>query len=129
MRDSRIRVMEIIARMSGGAARHVIELHRLRNSEEFDHRVYTGHVDADESDLMWLRNTAVPVHRVPGLGRSIRPTDDCRALAHLITSMREFRPHVVHTRTAKAGALGRLAARLSGTSPARVHTFHGHLLY
>ncbi|MEV8633551.1 glycosyltransferase [Streptosporangium sp. NPDC051023] len=129
MRDSRIRVMEIIARMSGGAARHVIELHQLRNSEEFDHRVYTGYVDVDESDLMRLRNTAVPVHRVPGLGRSIRPTDDYRALTHLITVMREFRPHVVHTRTAKAGALGRLAARLSGVGPARVHTFHGHLLY
>ncbi len=129
MRDRRIRVMEIIARMSGGAARHVIELHRLRNSEEFDHRVYTGYVDVDESDLTRLRGTAVPVHRVPGLGRSIRPTDDCRALAHLIRSMREFQPHVVHTRTAKAGALGRLAARLSGVRPARIHTFHGHLLY
>ncbi|GLK15321.1 glycosyl transferase [Streptosporangium carneum] len=121
--------MEVIARMSGGAARHVIELHQLRNSEEFDHRVYTGHVEADESDLMRLRSAAVPVHRVPGLGRSIRPTDDCRALTHLIKAMREFRPHVVHTRTAKAGALGRVAARLSGVGPARVHTFHGHLLY
>lgn len=129
MRDSRIRVMEIIARMSGGAARHVIELHQLRNPEEFDHRVYTGYVDVDESDLLRLRSATVPVHRVPGLGRSIRPTDDYRALTHLITSMRAFRPHIVHTRTAKAGALGRLAARLSGVGSAQVHTFHGHLLY
>jgi glycosyltransferase involved in cell wall biosynthesis len=42
--------------------------------------------------------------------------------------MREFRPHVVQTRTAKAGALGRTAARLAGIGSAQVHVFHGHLL-
>jgi glycosyltransferase involved in cell wall biosynthesis len=42
--------------------------------------------------------------------------------------MRRFRPQIVHTHTAKAGVLGRLAARLSGV-PATVHTFHGHLLH
>ncbi|WP_066938958.1 glycosyltransferase [Microtetraspora fusca] len=127
---SRIRVMEIIARMNvGGPATQVLGLSEGLNPEEFDHRLYTGYVDGDEGDHLRLRDTSVRVHRVRGLGRSINPGDDIRALFRLVSAMRRFRPHIVHTRTAKAGALGRTAARLSGVGAARVHVFHGHLLH
>lgn len=127
--DGRIRVMEIIARLNvGGPATQVTGLLQRLNPQEFDHRLYTGHVGADEGDHLDLKDPAIRVHPVPGLGRSIRPSDDVRALTRLVGAMREFRPHVVHTRTAKAGALGRVAARLSGVGAARMHVFHGHLL-
>jgi len=53
---------------------------------------------------------------------------DAKALIKLFTLMRLERPHIVHTHTAKAGFLGRLAARLAGV-PVIVHTFHGHVLH
>lgn len=131
--DKRIRVMEIIARLNvGGPATQVMGLHERLDRDEFDHRLYTGHVDGGEADHLRLRQVeAAEAHlrHVPGLGRSVRAGDDARALLWLVRAMKSFRPHIVHTRTAKAGALGRLAARLSGTGSARVHVFHGHLLH
>ncbi|MEV1168852.1 glycosyltransferase [Nonomuraea sp. NPDC049784] len=121
--------MEVIARMNvGGPATQVLGLSERLNTKEFDHRLYTGHVGDEEGDHLGLKGPGARVHRIHGLGRSIRPTDDARALFQLVSAMRAFRPHVVHTRTAKAGALGRVAAKLAGVGAARVHVFHGHLL-
>ncbi|MDP9841381.1 glycosyltransferase [Streptosporangium lutulentum] len=122
--------MEIIARMNvGGPATQVSGLLEGLDTKEFDHRLYTGYVDGHEGDHLRLHDVEARVHRVPGLGRSVRPGDDYRALFRLIGIMRSFRPHIVHTRTTKAGALGRLAAHLAGVDSARVHVFHGHLLH
>jgi glycosyltransferase involved in cell wall biosynthesis len=46
----------------------------------------------------------------------------------LVAELRRIRPEIVHTHTAKAGVLGRAAARAARV-PALVHTFHGHLLH
>jgi glycosyltransferase involved in cell wall biosynthesis len=88
----------------------------------------TGEVQDGEADHLSLRAPETPFTRVPGLGRRPRAGDDLRALAFLIAELRRRRPDVVHTHTAKAGALGRIAARAAGV-PAIVHTFHGHLLH
>jgi glycosyltransferase involved in cell wall biosynthesis len=53
---------------------------------------------------------------------------DFRALYRLIKAIHDFKPHIIHTHTAKAGFLGRLASILSMHPSVRVHTFHGHLL-
>jgi len=121
--------MRIIARMNvGGPALQVTAQLRGLDPERFDQRLYSGDVDRDEADYLRLAAPDLTVHRVPGLGRSVRPGDDVRALAHLVREMRRFQPHIVHTHTAKAGTLGRVAATLARV-PTRVHTFHGHLLH
>ncbi len=47
---------------------------------------------------------------VPSLRRSLHPLHDMRAYMDLRRVLREFRPQVVHTHSAKAGILGRAAA-------------------
>jgi glycosyltransferase involved in cell wall biosynthesis len=127
--DGRLRVLRVIARMNvGGPALQVTGLVQDLDSGRFDHRLLTGSVGPDEADYVELRAPGLPLTRVRGLGRSPEPLSDVRALARLHGEMRRFRPHIVHTHTAKAGVLGRLAARAAGV-PAIVHTFHGHLLH
>ncbi|MCU1487009.1 MAG: glycosyltransferase family 1 protein, partial [Actinomycetia bacterium] len=124
----RLRVLRVIARLNvGGPALQVVALTRGLDPERFDHRVLAGSVGPDEADYVELRAPDVHPVLVPGLGRRVDPTGELRALAFLRREMASFRPHIVHTHTAKAGVLGRVAAKLTRV-PVTVHTFHGHLL-
>lgn len=125
----RIRVLRLIARMNvGGPALQVVNLIRGLDAHRFDHRVAVGSVGPGEADYLSLRAPEVRVRTIGGLGRGVRASDDVRALRKIVALIREFDPHIVHTHTAKAGVLGRLAARRAAV-PATVHTFHGHLLH
>jgi glycosyltransferase involved in cell wall biosynthesis len=126
--DGRIRVLRIITRMGvGGPALQATNLLRGMDAQRFDQRIYAGSLAPGEADFTELRAPDVGVFPVPELGRAVRTGDDLRALARLVAAIRRFQPHIVHTHTAKAGALGRVAATLAG-APVRIHTFHGHLL-
>jgi glycosyltransferase involved in cell wall biosynthesis len=75
------------------------------------------------------RRYGADLRPLPSLSPEIDPRADLRALRELRRIVRAYRPHIVHTHTAKAGALGRTAALLAGTSPpVIVHTYHGHVL-
>jgi glycosyltransferase involved in cell wall biosynthesis len=66
---------------------------------------------------------------LPDLSPEMRPLADLRAVLQLVRVIRSHRPQIVHTHTAKAGFVGRLAAVLSpGRRPVIVHTYHGHVL-
>src|SRR5437764_993518 len=64
------------------------------------------------------------------LSREISPLRDLRSVRALTKLIRRERPQILHTHTAKAGAVGRIAALLAGDArpPIIVHTFHGHVL-
>ena len=118
----------VIARLNiGGPAIHATLL-TAGLSERYRTTLATGTVADDEEEATdLLRRFHVEPVRIRGLGRSIAPFDDARALFDLMRLFRRIRPQIVHTHTAKAGALGRVAARLTGV-PHVVHTFHGHVL-
>ncbi len=125
-----IKVLRIIARMNiGGPAVQVTGLMRGLNPIDFEHRLLTGHCNADEADFLLKTASDIPVTRVDGLGRSIKPIADLTALIAIVKVIREFKPEIIHTHTAKAGVLGRVASIISLYPSIRVHTFHGHLLH
>jgi glycosyltransferase involved in cell wall biosynthesis len=124
-----IRVMRIIGRMNvGGPAVQVSGLMRGFNAVEFDHRLYTGFCAIDEADYLETVATDIIAFRVEGLGRRVSLSKDFKAFTTLVKEIRTYKPHVIHTHTAKAGFLGRLASLVSLQKSVRVHTFHGHLL-
>lgn len=60
----------------------------------------------------------------PFLRRDVKPFSDIMALYKLYKTLKNENYTIVHTNTAKAGILGRLAARMAGV-PIVVHTVHG----
>jgi glycosyltransferase involved in cell wall biosynthesis len=125
-----IRVARVIARLNiGGPAQHVIHLTARLPPDRFQSVLLSGREGPSEGNMDDLAaRCAVRPIVVPGLSRRLSPLDDLRSLIFLIRFFRHFRPDIVHTHTAKAGAVGRLAARLTGV-PIIVHTFHGHALH
>ena len=122
-------IVRVIARTNvGGPSLQVTALMRGLDRDRFPQHLLRGSVDEGEADYLTMRATDVEYIDVPGLGRSVKPLDDLRALVFLIKFMRRLRPTIVHTHTAKAGALGRVAAVVARV-PIRVHTFHGHVLH
>lgn len=126
-----IKVMHIIARLNiGGAAIYVIQLaDELNRSNEArcEAQLVCGVVSKTEGDMQYIADgKQLPITIVPTLGREISLTGDLKTLWQLWRLIRRERPDIVHTHTAKAGFVGRVAAWLAGV-PIIIHTFHGHV--
>jgi glycosyltransferase involved in cell wall biosynthesis len=122
------KVVRIIARLNtGGPTFHVMHL-SAGLAPEFDTLLVAGTIADGEGDLTpMVRENVAAVTILPSLGREIHPLKDLLTLLRLYRLLRRERPMIVHTHTAKAGAVGRVAAILARV-PVRVHTFHGHVL-
>jgi len=138
-----LRVMRLIARLNvGGPARHVIWLQEALASEafaeEFTPLLVTGIVPPGEVDMRpFAAEHGVTPIIVPSISREMS-WSDFFAVWDVWRLMVRVRPDVVHTHTAKAGAVGRLAGllyrfftpSLLRLRPRRckfVHTYHGHI--
>jgi glycosyltransferase involved in cell wall biosynthesis len=121
-------VVYVVARLSVGGPARRLGLLGSRMQPAFSSVLLSGVPEPHEGSLIEeIRESGAAVVEVPGLRRRISPLDDLRALWWLYRFFRRTRPLIVSTHTAKAGALGRVAA-LAARIPVRVHTFHGHVL-
>lgn len=123
-------LLRVIARLNmGGPARHVIRVTAPLRCHGWRTILATGCVEEGEADLIEeAREAGMRVHVIPELGRAVRPRQDFAAAMALRRLVREVKPAIVHTHTAKAGVLGRWAAGALHPAPGRVHTYHGHVL-
>jgi glycosyltransferase involved in cell wall biosynthesis len=126
----KIRVMRVIARLNiGGPAIHTILLTAGLDPARFESTLVTGVEAAYEGNMLDLaEQKGVQPLIIPELGREISPLRDWVTLIKLYRLFRDWRPDIVHTHTAKAGTVGRLAARLARV-PVVIHTFHGHVFH
>ncbi|MBW7995578.1 MAG: glycosyltransferase family 4 protein [Candidatus Glassbacteria bacterium] len=126
----KIKILRIIARLNiGGPALHVIILNSELDPANYVSRLVTGRespAEGNMNDLAEVKNVHPIV--IEALGREIFFRDDIKALINLIRLIRREQPDIVHTHTAKAGTLGRIAAKLTGVSVI-IHTFHGHVFH
>lgn len=126
----RLRILRVITRLNvGGPAQHVTILTAGLDPARYESWLVSGSEHPAEGSLIdYARAHGVEPIVVSDLvpTASLGPRD-VRAFRRLYRIMRNRRPHIVHTHTAKAGFLGRLAGRLARV-PIVVHTYHGHVL-
>jgi glycosyltransferase involved in cell wall biosynthesis len=115
------RVAQIVTRFMAGAG--VVALRGASALDPASNRV-TIVAGSGDRLLDEARAAGFEVILVPGLVSPIDPRADAAALRELTSVLRAGHFDVVHTHSAKAGALGRVAARRAGI-PRVVHTFHG----
>jgi glycosyltransferase involved in cell wall biosynthesis len=126
-----VRVLQVIARMNIGGPAHYVSLVSGRiDRRRFQTLLVHGRLGPGEGSFESLaHDEGAPVKALAGLTPEMRPHEDLRALRGLVRLIRAYRPQIVHTHTAKAGFVGRVAAALSpGPRPIVVHTYHGHVL-
>ena len=136
MRPSRtepVKILRVIARLNmGGPALHVAYLTEGLAERGYATTLVAGTLARGEDSMAFVaEERGVPIARIDELTRDISPLRDAIATVRLARLIRRERPDILHTHTAKAGAVGRLAALLAGDARPRivVHTFHGHVLH
>lgn len=129
-----MKIVRIIARLNvGGPARHVVWLTDAMRDGEFETILVTGTVPEGEEDMGYFaaEHGIEPVF-IPEMSRELSPKDAISLFKALRLFVRE-KPDVIHTHTAKAGTVGRVAAViyrwLFWRDVKVVHTFHGHVFH
>ncbi len=127
-----IRVLRVIARLNmGGPAIHVANLAAGLETRGYHTTLVAGSLARGEDSMAFLaERLGVSVVSVEELQREVSVLHDARSVLRIAELIRSERPHILHTHTAKAGAIARAAALLAGGArpPVVLHTFHGHVL-
>ncbi|HJP79282.1 MAG TPA: glycosyltransferase family 4 protein [Pseudonocardiaceae bacterium] len=121
----RTRVATVVTRLQAGAGVVALRGALALDPAEYQVTLIAGPGDASGDRLReQARAGGIELITEPALCSPIAPADDLRALARLTALFRTRDFDVVHTHSAKAGTVGRIAARRGGVRRI-VHTFHG----
>lgn len=131
----RIKVLRIIARLNiGGPAIHAILLTEGLPKDKFETLLVCGSIGKEEGDMLYYADEKkVRPYFLTQLKREISFKDDLIAIVKIFNIIKKEKPDIIHTHTAKAGVLGRIAAFFYNNLffPKKriklVHTFHGHV--
>ena len=131
---NRMKIVRIIARLNvGGPARHVVWLNKALQNNEYQSVLLAGKVPAGEEDMSYFaaENAVHPIY-IEEMSRELSPKDVV-SIWKVFRQLKREKPDVIHTHTAKAGTVGRLAGFLyrwlAWKNVKIVHTFHGHIFH
>ncbi|MBV6404490.1 MAG: glycosyltransferase [Flavobacteriales bacterium] len=123
------RVLRIINRFNLGGPTHNAAYLTRYLPDRYETLLVGGSQEAtEEGSHHILHALGVEARILPELQREVAPWRDRGAYRRIKQLIREFKPDIVHTHAAKAGAVGRMAAAELGVK-AIVHTFHGHVFH
>jgi glycosyltransferase involved in cell wall biosynthesis len=136
-----VKIVRVIARLNvGGPAKHVVWLTKGLQSDECKSLLVAGTVPQGEDDMGYFASEmGVSPLFIPEMSREISARDAITIWKLYKLFLREC-PDIIHTHTAKAGTVGRIAGFLyrwvtPGTLVGRprrcrvVHTYHGHIFH
>jgi glycosyltransferase involved in cell wall biosynthesis len=121
-----MKVVHIITRLILGGAQEntlltVDDQHHLWKDDVV---LISGPAIGPEGSLVErARQRGLDLRIIPELRREIHPWRDWQSYRHIVRSLRQINPEIVHTHSSKAGILGRAAARRLKIPV--VHTIHG----
>jgi len=135
------KVVRIIARLNvGGPAKHVVWLTSGLDEAGYRSLLVAGSVPEGEEDMSYFAaESGVKPLYIPEMSREISLKDAVTTWKLFRLLLRE-RPEIVHTHTAKAGTVGRVAGffyrwltpgvLIGRPRPCKfVHTYHGHVFH
>ena len=125
-----VKIIRIQSRICiGGPAIHTELLSLQLVPKGYETLLVGGAVDASEKNAAdKIRQRGIHLQLIAAMGRNLSLINDVRSGWQLYRLFRREKPQIVHTHTAKAGAVGRVAAWLARV-PIIVHTFHGHIFH
>ena len=123
------RVLRIINRLNLGGPTFNASILSKYLEPEFETLLLSGEKDdTEESSEFIPQQLGLKPQFIKGMRRELNPMKDYASYAQIKKVIKAFRPDIVHTHAAKAGAVGRLAAAHCNV-PVIVHTFHGHVFH
>ena len=124
------KVLFIITRLAaGGAPSMMLAMLEALQNEGYDVHLLTGVTSESERDILAeVEKSSINVTVVNELQRDINPIKDLTALFKIRSFIKENNFDIIHTHTAKAGFIGRQAARLA-KAKIIIHSTHGHVFF
>jgi glycosyltransferase involved in cell wall biosynthesis len=123
------RVLRIINRLNLGGPTYNVAYLTKHLAPEFETLLVSGMIDESEASSEFIiEKLGIEPRYISEMYRELNPLKDRAAYDKIRSIIREFKPDIVHTHAAKAGAVGRLAAYHEKV-PVILHTFHGHVFH
>lgn len=128
----KVKVLRILSRLCvGGPAIHCVLLTQHLHKDKYESTLIHGDLDTGDAPYLYDASLQSDIRLIKNMKREVGLKNiwkEWKSLWEVYRIIRMERPDIVHTHTAKAGFIGRIAAYFAKT-PVIIHTFHGHVFH